>query len=152
MGFFTPVNYRGAFGGDNWLNGWTYLSKKGYLTGLPDVGSDSEGGSAPFADADNDGISDDLEATQDLIDLGFTVGADDSSLFGSIYTESSILDLTTGGQVMIQGGGNGGNTTLSLPLFRSSDMSVFTAAPALEATFTGAGEKEFYRIQVTGAE
>jgi hypothetical protein len=49
---------------------------------------------------------------------------------------------------MIQGGGDGGNTTLSIPLFRSSDMSSFTPAPALDATFTGSGEAEFYRIEV----
>ena len=30
-GFFEPVNYRGAFGDTNWLDGWSYLSKKGYL-------------------------------------------------------------------------------------------------------------------------
>ena len=30
-GFFTPVSYKGAFGGSNWLEGWTALSAKGYL-------------------------------------------------------------------------------------------------------------------------
>jgi hypothetical protein len=30
-GFFEPVNYRGAFGDTNWLDGWSYLSQKGYL-------------------------------------------------------------------------------------------------------------------------
>ncbi|MFT5142331.1 MAG: hypothetical protein ACI80V_002150 [Rhodothermales bacterium] len=30
--FFQPVNHLGAFGGGNWLEGWTALSEKGYLT------------------------------------------------------------------------------------------------------------------------
>jgi hypothetical protein len=30
-GFFEAANYRGAFGNTNWLNGWSYLSKKGYI-------------------------------------------------------------------------------------------------------------------------
>ncbi len=30
-GFFSPVPYRGAFGGSNWLEGWTALAEKGYL-------------------------------------------------------------------------------------------------------------------------
>ena len=71
-----------------------------------------------------------------------------TNLFEDIYTETSILDLVTGSQIMIQGGGNGGNTTLSLPLFRSGDLSVFTPAPALDATFPGVGEKEVYRITI----
>ena len=35
-GFFEPVDYRGAFGATNWLDGWSYLSKVGYL--LPTEG------------------------------------------------------------------------------------------------------------------
>ena len=35
-GFFETVNHRGAFGDSNWLEGWSYLSKKGYIT--PTVG------------------------------------------------------------------------------------------------------------------
>ena len=140
------VTFRGAFGSENWAAGWTRLSFSGELQGeAPSTGS------APFADADGDGISDTLEATTALTDLGFSVGVNNVSptnLFDSIYTETSILDLTTGSQIMIQGGGNGGNTTLSLPLFRSNDLSVFTPAPALDATFPGVGEKEFYRITI----
>ncbi|NOY77580.1 MAG: T9SS type A sorting domain-containing protein [Calditrichaeota bacterium] len=30
-GFFTPVNYVGAFGSDNWAEGWTALSQLGFL-------------------------------------------------------------------------------------------------------------------------
>ncbi|MFH1070914.1 MAG: dockerin type I domain-containing protein, partial [Candidatus Glassbacteria bacterium] len=35
-GFFTQVSYRGAFGTDNWLAGWTFLSSASYLGDLPD--------------------------------------------------------------------------------------------------------------------
>ena len=31
-GFFRDVAYRGAFGTDNWLKGWSYLSRGGYLS------------------------------------------------------------------------------------------------------------------------
>ena len=110
----------------------------------------SGGGEPPFADVDNDGISDTLEASPELQALGFTVGANDAALFASVYTESSIQDLVTGNQVMVQK--SGVNVTLSLPLFRSTDLSVFDPAPALEATFEGAPGKEFYRIEVNGAE
>jgi hypothetical protein len=30
-GFFESVTHRGAFGSKNWLDGWSYLSQKGYL-------------------------------------------------------------------------------------------------------------------------
>jgi hypothetical protein len=68
------------------------------------------------------------------------------------FTEDGILDLVTGNQVMVQGGGDGQPVTLSLPLFRSGDLSEFTPAPALDATFTADGEAEFYRIEVPTAE
>jgi hypothetical protein len=141
--------YQGAFGVANWAACWTYLSQEEFFPG------DTAPGAPPFADVDGDGISDTLEATQALADLGFSVGVNNVSptnLFDSIYTETSILDLVTGSQIMIQGGGNGGDTTLSIPLFRSNDLSVFTPAPALDATFPGVGEKEFYRIEVSGAQ
>ncbi len=150
-GFFETTNYRGAFGGTNWLKGWTYLSKKGYLTNLPDIGSEGgEPGEPPFADVDNDGISDTLEATPELQALGFTVGANDSALFDSIYTEETIQDLVTGNQVMVQRDGT--DVTLSIPVFRSETMETFTEAPSLEATFQALPDKEFYRIEIPSAE
>ncbi|GAA5484232.1 hypothetical protein [Haloferula sargassicola] len=143
------TTFRGAFGSENWAAGWTTFSNSGILLGeAPAMG----GGEPPFADTDNDGISDTLEMTAELQALGFTVGANDSALFSSIFTQAQILDLTTAGQVIVQGGGNGQPVTLSLPLYRSGDLSTFTPAPALEATFTGTGEAEFYRIEVSGAE
>ncbi|WP_353415626.1 hypothetical protein, partial [Haloferula helveola] len=155
-GFYETVDYRGAFGDSNWLWGWSYLYKAGYLSA---VTKDQIAASKPGAnsggslnDTDADGVDDTLEQTPELVALGFTVGVDDSALFASIYTTDAILDLVTGNQVMIQGGGAGNPVTLSIPLFRSNDLSVFTPAPALDATFNGTGEAEFYRIEVPSAE
>jgi len=39
--FFAEVDYQGAFGEVNWLNGWTYLSQAGYL---PESNERSDGG------------------------------------------------------------------------------------------------------------
>ncbi|WP_193214614.1 hypothetical protein, partial [Luteolibacter marinus] len=139
------ASFRGAFGSENWAAGWTKMSFDGTLQGEV-----AGGGAAPFADVDNDGISDTLESSPELQALGFTVGVNDAALFASIYTEDAIQDLVTGNQVVVQK--NGANVTLSLPLFRSTDLSTFDPAPALEATFPGAPDKEFYRIEVNGAE
>ncbi|MFC7339333.1 hypothetical protein ACFQY0_19225 [Haloferula chungangensis] len=156
-GFFDTVNFRGAFGDKNWLNGWSYLYRKNYLSGLPDGGSDSSGGSngsgGSLVDSDGDGISDEVESANS--ELGFNPNVSNgtpSTVFDGLYTEAGILDLVTGSQIMVQGGGAGQPVTLSLPLFRSEDMSSFTPAPALDATFNGSGEAEFYRIEVSGAE
>ncbi|WP_367874484.1 hypothetical protein [Luteolibacter sp. Populi] len=141
------VGYRGAFGADNWAAGWTKMSFARILLGeVPASG----GGEPPFADADNDGISDTLEGTPALQELGFSVGTNNSGLFGSIYTEAGILNLVTGNQVMIQRTGT--DVTLKIPLFRSSDLSLFTPAPDLEATFPAVPAAEFYRIEIPGAE
>ena len=148
-GFFEAANYRGAFGSVNWLNGWSYLSKKGYFGNLATLPS-SGGGQPPFADVDNDGISDTLEASADLQRLGFTVGANNAALFASIYTQAAILDLVTGNQMMVQK--SGGNVTLSIPVFRSETLGSFTPAPSLQATFPATADKEFYRIEIPSAE
>jgi hypothetical protein len=145
----TAAAYRGAFGTSNWADGWTKLSTSSVLTGE----EPATGGPAPFADVDNDGISDTLEATTALTNLGFSAGVNNVSpanLFSSLYTTSSILDLVAPNQVMVQK--NGGNVTLSLELFRSTNLQSFTPAPALQATFPATEPAEFYRIEVPGAE
>ena len=142
--------FRGAFGADNWAAGWTKMSFAGLLLGeVPTTG----GGEPPFADTDNDGVSDTLEATAALQALGFSVGVNNVSptnLFSSLYTTSSILDLVAPNQVIVQK--SGGNVTLSLELFRSSNLQVFTPAPALEATFPATEPAEFYRIEIPDAQ
>jgi hypothetical protein len=146
IGFFETVNYRGAFGGTNWLNGWSYLSQAGYLSGLPDAGGDGGTGEPPFADVDNDGISDTLEASPSLQALGFTVGTNDSALFASLFTEDTIQDLVAGGQVMVQVQGN--DVNLSLPLFKSDDLVDFEFLQNIQVTVPKQGDKQFYRLQL----
>ena len=142
--------FRGAFGADNWAAGWTKMSFAGKLLGeAPSTG----GGEPPFADSDNDGVSDTLEATAALQALGFSVGVNNVSptnLFEAIYTEDSILDLVAPNQVIVQK--TGGNVTLSLELFRSSNLQSFTPAPALQATFPATEPAEFYRIEIPDAQ
>ena len=150
-GFIDATNYRGAFGANNWLDGWSYLSKKGYFGNLATL--PATGGQPPFADADGDGVSDTLEATAALQNLGFSVGTNNvtpTNLFSGIYTPSSILDLVAPNQVIVQK--SGGNVTLSLDLFRATNLQSFTPAPALQATFPATEPTEFYRIEVSGAE
>ncbi|HUF60557.1 MAG TPA: hypothetical protein VMN36_00650 [Verrucomicrobiales bacterium] len=55
-GFFLPVNYRGAFGEENWARGWTYVDRQGYFGDLDpgDGGGDT--------DSDGDGQTDAQEA------------------------------------------------------------------------------------------
>ncbi|MBB5350285.1 putative membrane protein [Haloferula luteola] len=141
------TTYRGAFGADNWAAGWTSFSASGILLGeAPTTG----GGEAPFADVDNDGISDTLEATAELQALGFSVGVNDSALFDSIYTESSILDLVTDSQVILQA--EGSNVELALPVYKSGDLNEWTPAGDLQLTLPMEGNKQFYRIDVNGAQ
>jgi hypothetical protein len=118
------------------------------------LGEAAASGTAPFADADGDGVSDTLEATAALQALGFSAGVNNVSptnLFESIYTEDSILDLVTGNQTMIEA--NGANVTLTLPVFKSGTLlDPWIPAGNLELTVPKEGSKQFYRIQVTGAE
>lgn len=159
VGFFETTTYRGAFGDTNWLNGWSYLSEAGYLTGYPDAGSGS------VADADGDGVSDDLENAN--TDLGFNAGVNDAAtVLGSVYTaaqvtadpgafglydETSILDLRTVGQTMVQK--VGGNVTLTVPVEKSTGLNTWGAAGNMTlGPFTGDPTKEFYRLKVEGAQ
>jgi hypothetical protein len=149
-GFFTTVGYRGAFGGNNWLNGWSYLSKAGYLSGLPDTGESGTGGGTgepPFADTDSDGISDDLESSPALLALGFTVGGNDAARFASLFTPSSIQDLSAD-DIIVQKSGS--DVTLTIPVESSTDL-VPPFTPAGNATLqlnNVPADKEFYRFRV----
>jgi hypothetical protein len=173
-GFFETVSYRGAFGDTNWLNGWSYLSLAGYLSGYPDAGGSSDNGGS-FVDADGDGISDTLESANTA--LGFNPAVSDaSSVLGSLYTtaaynanftagqnavtadpaafglydETSILDLRTVGQAMVQAGAT--DVVLSLPVEKSTGLDTWQNAGNLQLTIPKQGNKEFYRITVEGAE
>lgn len=152
-GFFTPVSYRGAFGGDNWLNDWSYLSRWGYLSGLPDAGGDSGGGGGtgepPFVDVDGDGISDALENSPALQALGFSVGTNDAALFASLFTPTSVQEVYAD-SVIVQKDSVNNTATLTIPVEKSDDL-----VPPFD--FVGNAtlvipnvpvDKEFYRIRV----
>ncbi|PAW65976.1 MAG: hypothetical protein B9S30_08800, partial [Verrucomicrobiia bacterium Tous-C5FEB] len=172
-GFFETTTYRGAFGDTNWLNGWTYLSQNGYLTGYPDAGS-STGGSS-MADADGDGISDAVEAANSA--LGFDAAANDATtVLGtlkttaqfnasytagqtsvtsdpnsfSLYDTTDILDLRTTGQTTVQAGAS--NVTLTVPVQKSTSLSTWEAAGDMTLTIPKTAGKEFYRLSVEGAQ
>jgi trimeric autotransporter adhesin len=140
------TTYRGAFGSDNWAAGWTSLSLQGQLLGESAV-------APPFADADGDGISDTLEATTALTSLGFSVGVNNvvpTNLFEGLYTETSILDLRTVGQTMVQKVGN--NVTLTVPVEKSTGLNSWAPAGTMQlGPFLGDPNKEFYRLKVEGA-
>jgi hypothetical protein len=173
VGFFETTTYRGAFGDTNWLNGWTYLSQNGYLTGYPDAGS-STGGSS-MADADSDGISDTVEAANTA--LGFNAAANDATtVLGtlkttaqfnanytagqtsvtsnpnsvSLYNTADILDLRTVGQTTVQAGAS--NVTLTVPVQKSTGLSTWESAGSMTLTIPKTADKEFYRLSVEGAQ
>ncbi len=152
------TTYRGAFGSDNWAAGWTKMSQTGELLGAAPAAAGS------FADADGDGISDDVEIAN--ASLGFNPAVNDASTvlagvytaaqvsadpsaFG-LYDETSILDLRTVGQAMVQAGAN--NVTLTLPVQKSTGLNNWQSAGALELTIPKEGDKQFYRIAVEGAQ
>jgi hypothetical protein len=174
VGFFETVSYRGAFGDSNWLNGWSYLSQAGYLSGYPDAGSSSDS-SGSFADADGDGISDALEAANSS--LGFDSAADDASTVlsslkttseynanytagqnsvtadpnaFSLYSTDDILDLRTVGQTTVQASAS--NVTLSVPVQKSTGLNTWESAGSMELVIPKTQNKEFYRLSVEGAQ
>jgi hypothetical protein len=139
----SAVSYRGAFGTTNWAKGWTYVSEQGYFGATEDPGT----GEPPFVDTDNDGISDDLENSPALQALGFNVGTNDAALFASLFTETSIQDLSAD-DIVVQKVGN--NVTLSIPVESSADL-VPPFTPVGNATLLLEGvpaDKEFYRFRV----
>jgi hypothetical protein len=157
-----PVSttYRGAFGSGNWAAGWTNLSLKGFIVGPASADSDGDGltddeeialGTNPnVADTDGDGINDGIEVTYAHLGFNPTV-ANSASILDSLFNQDSILDLTTAGQVMIQAAGN--EVNLQLPVFKSSNLSdPWVPAGNLQLTLPKEGDKQFYRIQIEGAE
>lgn len=132
--------YRGAFGSVNWASDWTKVSAAGLL-----VGANAGGGA--FADVDNDGVSDTSEATPALQALGFSVGTNDSALFTSLFTPSSIQDLSAD-DIVVQKSGN--TVTLNIPVESSANL-VPPFTPVGNATLVipnAPANREFYRFRV----
>ena len=139
------TTYRGAFGSENWAAGWTRLSSSGLLLG------ETPAPVAGVLDTDGDGISDALEATPALIALGFSSTVNNtgsgSNLFEDLFTETSIQDLRGTG-LMIQANGTG-PVTLTLPLFKSTDLINWTPAGNATATTPFVSGKQFYRVDLS---
>lgn len=144
------ANYRGAFGpSGNWAAGWTKLSQSGVLQGAAPAPA--------IVDADGDGISDALEATTELTALGFSVGVNNvtthggvpgTNRFASLYTSTSIQNLRGTG-LIIGPVTPGGNAQITLPLFRSDNLTTWTAAGNATATVATPVGKQFFRIDLS---
>jgi hypothetical protein len=142
--------YQGAFGVANWAAGWTYLAEQGYFPGSTSVPLPLPS----YVDSDGDGLSDFLEDL--LVDYGFDKNVSQSALVAQLlaneglYTATSILDLRTVGQTMVQA--TGAEVNLSLPVQKSQDLSDWQSAGNLQLTIPKEGDKQFYRLSVEGAE
>ncbi len=136
------ANFRGAFGSTNWATGWTRVSTIGKLIG--DVVSS--------VDTDGDGISDAVESANTALGLNPLVfNGTPATILANVYTTASILDLRTAGQTTVQAVGP--NVTLSLPVFKSGTLdNPWIPAGNLSLTIPKDGDKQFYRIQVEGAD
>lgn len=145
-----PAPFRGAFGATNWAGGWTRFSEAGFIAATYSVTPSSTGGTPPFADIDGDGISDTLESTPEMQALGFSVGTNDAARFASLYTASSIQDLTTTGQVMVQV--QNGQVSLTLPVEKSNSLGTWSPAGNMSLSLPQEGDKQFYRLKVESAK
>jgi hypothetical protein len=145
------ANYRGAFGtSGNWAAGWTKLSQSLVMQGSAPA--------AAIVDADGDGISDTLEATQAMTDLGFSAsvnnvtnhgGVQGTNRFASLYTSTSIQNLRGSNGMVIGPVTPGGNATITLPLFKSDDLTNWTSAGNATATVAAPAGKQFFRVDLT---
>ncbi len=155
--------YRGAFGANNWADGWTKVSSAGLLVG---------GNSGSVADADADGISDAVEAANAA--LGFNAAVNDANtVLGTLKTTAAFNDNFTAGQtsvtadpsafslytlanienlsaddIIVQKSGN--TATLSIPVERSASLKppfTFVGNATLEIQNVPT-TKEFYRFRV----
>jgi len=155
--------YRGAFGSDNWADGWTRLSTSGLLVG---------GDSAPFADADGDGISDSVEAANTA--LGFNAAVNDATaVLGTLKTTAQFNDNFTAGQTSVTANPNafslytlsniqdlsaddiivqksGSTATLNIPVESSNNLvPPFTSVGNATLTIPNVpADKQFYRFRI----
>lgn len=132
------------------VGGGTYITTIS-IDSVGNIISESPAPTFPaFVDTSGDGMSDFLK--EQLSEFGFEVGVAQPELVAQFlesqgfFTESTIQELVTAGQVMIQASGN--NVNLALPVFKSDDLVDFVPAGNLELTIPKEGDKQFYRIQL----
>jgi len=93
--------YRGAFGGTNWLSGWSFLDENGYFSAsfvdsdgdnLTDDDEELLGTNPSDPDTDGDGIRDDIEAFN--LALGFDpLVPDANQVLTNVATTEQLLDI-----------------------------------------------------------
>ncbi len=108
-----------------------------------------------FVDSDGDGLSDFLEDL--LVDYGFDKNVSQTALVSQFlasqgfYTADSIQDLRAANQVLIEA--QGANVNLSLPVLKSGTLEDdWIPAGNLQLTIPKDGDKQFYRIEIPGAQ
>jgi hypothetical protein len=105
-----------------------------------------------YVDTDGDGLSDFLETLLNSPEYGFDPNVSQPDRVAAFmqsegfYTEDSIQDLVTSGQMMIQA--TGANVNLQLPVFKSQNLGSFVPAGNMTLTIPKVENKEFYRIQL----
>ena len=167
------ATFRGAFGSTNWAAGWTSMSQQGLLLGEASTGS--------IADADGDGISDAVENANTDLGFNAAV-SDANTVLGSLYTTTEyntnftagqtsvtsnpnafslyntadILDLRTTAGVTVQAPagppGPGVNVLLSVPVEQSDTLGGWTNSGNMTLSIPKVAGKEFYRLEVKGAQ
>jgi hypothetical protein len=102
---------------------------------------------------DGDGLSDFLETLLNSPEYGFDPNVSQPERVAAFmrsqgfYTQDTIQDLVTAGQVMIQA--TGANVNLELPVFKSQTLNNdFVPAGNMTLTIPKVENKEFYRIQL----
>lgn len=122
------------------------IDSTGSVAALPQ----SQGPQIPaFVDTDGDGLSDFLEDL--LADYGLDKNVSQPELVAQVlasqklYTPQSIQELRGNG-VLIQA--SGGNVNLSLPIFKSVNLTGWQPAGNLTLSLPQEGDKQFYRIEI----
>ncbi len=120
--YFQPVDYRGAFGGGNWLEGWTALAEKGYLP-------TSTGGTTIVEVTDAD-----IQSGQDVVWTADNV----YRLNGVVFVEAG-ASLTIEPGTTIWGKAGQGNQASALVITRGAKL--YADGTALHPiTFTAEGD------------
>ena len=109
-GFYDQVNYKGAFGSSNWLEGWTAVDHYGYSTVTPAVGGpvetitddDIQAGQTIYWTADKTYLLDGLVYVEDGAILNIEAGTVVKAKAGD-GEDASALIISQGGKIYAEG-------------------------------------------------